>query len=515
MKIVKKTVFVIATLTVSYLSSSSYAATGVTTVERLENYKIKLLQEAQEVYDTQNEKFVNNEDMRQDFHTLVCLQVLSGTGAQQLIDTSYSQVRKDILEEYVTYKADLERYDLGLDIDIDLLRQDIDTYYDAYIERIQQLSSEIDTTIVDMQELVSQYQEANPDLLKDLSNTMEALTALKQDYAKLTGDIQQFTSGYFDIFDIIHTQKSLLTQKIHTTIDPIIAREQNLYKDIIVYVPLLEAKKASINRLLQQQVDELVQSIMDMEYDASIYGTIQSSRQTLSTQIVSYSPNYCQQILLHPQTDTNITLLQSNIQSFQQQLSNLHKPMLASGDLQEQQEKLQEWFSYIFTTALEKQIQEFTDYKSRLFTDLATINTEQRNMLMDLQKDIVTFLQFPTQSQTLKNTLITRARDIYNQSVMQSVQDEAAKLLMQLDQEPGQPVNSRIIYSQRIQSDNIFVPLLYTLAETHQNTNEQFAQKLSQGLPNLASKIESSSTDRRLVLQYIYDAVELYVQAHK
>lgn len=342
MKIVKKTVFVIATVIVSYLSSSSYAATGITTVERLENYKIKLLQEAQEVYDTQNEKFVNNEDMRQDFHTLVCLQVLSGTGAQQLIDTSYSQVRKDILEEYITYKADLERYDLGLDIDIDLLRQDIDTYYDVYIERIQQLSSEIDTTIVDMQELVSQYQEANPDLLKDLSNTMEALTDLKQDYAKLTGDIQQFTSGYFDIFDIIHTQKSLLTQKIHTTIDPIIAREQNLYKDIIVYVPLLEAKKASINRLLQQQVDELVQSIMDMEYDASIYGTIQSSRQTLSTQIVSYSPNYCQQILLHPQTDTNITLLQSNIQSFQQQLSNLYKPMLASGDLQEQQEKLQE-----------------------------------------------------------------------------------------------------------------------------------------------------------------------------
>ena len=136
-------------------------------------------------------------------------------------------------------------------------------------------------------------------------------------------------------------------------------------------------------------------------------------------------------------------------------------------------------------------------------------------MLMDLQKDIATFLQFPTQSQTLKNTLITRARDIYNQSVMQSVQDEAARLLIQLDQEPGQPVNSRIIYSQRIQSDNIFVSLLYTLAETHQNTNEQFAQKLSQVPPSLASKIESSSTDRRLVLQYIYDAVELYVQAHK
>jgi len=109
-------------------------------------------------------------------------------------DRELAELRKNILEAFANYNLQINRMNLGLQVDKDKLELDVNVFADNYINLSNQFIQRWNTQLNDLSSNVKSYGDANRQLLSDIHSKMIRLNSIVDQFKSLEDLTFQFNN---------------------------------------------------------------------------------------------------------------------------------------------------------------------------------------------------------------------------------------------------------------------------------------------------------------------------------
>jgi len=330
------------------------------------------------------------------YKSLVCLWAITNPFDITVVDTAKDNLRKSILEEYISLDGKIKRYELWLLSDYTWLSLDILAFSGKYTPLINQFQTNQLLAISWLIQSVRDYTNQNTQLINTISNNITKIESVNNWYETLIQKINILQNWSFswqsDFIKNLNTSKNLsiniLDSNLQSQQDKILKR----YKKLTWLNLLLSENKQNLLNIFSQDTENQINGIFSWYYDYIKLTQIKSDFLNLKKDFYSWNNLICSNIISKYNSTTEKLLLntQSKIDWLISWL-NISISSISSW-----------WLSDLFKQSALKNIKNF--YSKRLNSDLQlfraftyqNIDSLFNNLLNIPVNNIITWQIVPT-----------------------------------------------------------------------------------------------------------------------
>lgn len=301
------------------------------------------------------------------YKSLVCLWAITNPFDVTVIDTAKDNLKKNIIEEYISLDGKIKRYELWLLSDYTWIKLDILAFSGKYTPLINQFQTNQLLVISWLVQSVRDYTNQNTQLITTISNNITKIEAVNDWYEALIQKInilQNWSASWqSDFIKNLNNSKdisiNILNSNLQTQQDKILKR----YKKLTWLDMLLADYKQNTLNTFYHDAETHINSLFSGYYDYTKFAQVKTEVLNLKKDFYSWSNLICSNILSKYNVATEKSLL--NTQSKIASLTSWMNSSISSISSW--------WLSEAFKLLSQQNIKTF--YSKRLNSDLQSFRT--------------------------------------------------------------------------------------------------------------------------------------------
>jgi len=301
------------------------------------------------------------------YKSLVCLWAITNPFNLAVLDTTKDNLKKSLLEEYISLDGKVKRYELWMISDYTWIQSDILAFSGKYTPQINQFQTNQLQLISWLIQSVRDYTNQNTQLINTISNNITKIENINDWYETIVNKInilQNWSSSWqSDFIKSLNNSKNIsvniLISNLQTQQDNILKR----YKKLIWLDLVLTDYKQNLLNIFSQDTDNYINSMFSWYYDYTKFAQVKTDLIALKKDFYSWTNLICSNIIskYNTATDRNLVNTQSRIDILTSWL-NASVSSVSSG-----------WLSDLFKQKALQSIKTF--YSKRLNSDLQLFKT--------------------------------------------------------------------------------------------------------------------------------------------
>lgn len=255
------------------------------------------------------------------YKSLVCLWAITNPFDINVLDVANDNLRKNILEDYISLDGKIKRYELWMISDYTWIKSDILAFNDKYVTLINQFQTTQLLAISWLIQSVRDYTNQNTQLINTISNNITKIESANNWYESLLEKINLLqnwsTSWQSDFIKSLNNSKNIslniLSSNLQNQQDKILKR----YKKLTWLNLLLSEYKQNLLNTFVQDSENQINSLFSWYYDYPKFAQIKTDVLAFKKDFYSWTQLVCSNILskYNSTTEKKILSTQSKIDS--------------------------------------------------------------------------------------------------------------------------------------------------------------------------------------------------------
>lgn len=255
------------------------------------------------------------------YKSLVCLWAITNPFDINVLDTANDNLRKNILEDYISLDGKIKRYELWMISDYTWIKSDILAFNGKYVPLINQFQTTQLLAISWLIQSVRDYTNQNTQLINTISNNITKIEYVNNWYESLLEKINLLqnwsTSWQSDFIKSLNNSKNIslniLSSNLQNQQDKILKR----YKKLTWLNLLLSEYKQNLLNTFVQDSESHINSLFSWYYDYTKFAQIKTDVLAFKKDFYSWTQLVCSNILskYNSITEKKILNTQSKIDS--------------------------------------------------------------------------------------------------------------------------------------------------------------------------------------------------------
>jgi len=235
------------------------------------------------------------------YKSLVCLWAITNPFDIVVLDAAKDNLRKNILEDYISLDGKIKRYELWIISDYTWIKSDILAFNDKYTPLINQFQTTQLLAISWLVQSVRDYTNQNTQLINTISSNISKIEYVNNWYESLLQQINTLqngsTSWQSDFIKSLNNSKNIslniLSSNLQNQQDKILKR----YKKLTWLNLLLSDYKQNLLTIFSQDSDSQIDSLFSWYYDYNKFAQIKTDVLGFKKDFYSWTNLICSNIL--------------------------------------------------------------------------------------------------------------------------------------------------------------------------------------------------------------------------